>query len=178
MNNRKAIKQQLSNLLSNACRIGVLGIGYELAGDDAAGMIAARYLQKLLSKKESTKISGNESGRIKVFFGAEMPENCSGDIRKFNPSHLILIDCSDAGEDIGDIRFISLQDAGGGASFTTHRLPLEIFLNYLFPDKNCEIIIIGIKPGTLDFASSPSKEVASSARFVAKTILEAGERQS
>ncbi|HQN05393.1 MAG TPA: hydrogenase maturation protease, partial [Anaerolineaceae bacterium] len=62
------------------CRVVILGVGNELRGDDAAGVLAVR---KLLKKKEKLD-------DVLIIEGAQAPENFTSVIRRFNP-HLILI---------------------------------------------------------------------------------------
>jgi hydrogenase 3 maturation protease len=153
------LKKALINSLKGAKKVAVLGVGSELRGDDIAGMVAAEIILKAGNKK------------IGVFLGATAPENLTGEIKKFEPSHLFIIDAADTASKPGTISLIS-PDIVGGISFSTHMMPLKIMVDYMFQSIKCKTMIIGIQPGVLKFGSSPSKAAMDSAREVAKIMLE------
>lgn len=134
----KALKQKLSG----ASKVLILGIGSDLKGDDAAGILAA---QKLESKFE-------------VIIGGTAPENFTSEIKRIKPSHLIIIDSAQMNEPPGYIRLID-SDEISGYSFGTHALPLSVMINYLKEYFPLKTIIIGIQPKTLAFGAPPSVEV-------------------
>ena len=153
------LKKALTSSLKGADKIAVLGVGSELRGDDIAGMVAAEMIQKASHKK------------LKVFLGATAPENLTGEIKKYSPSHLLIIDAADTASKPGTISLIDPKIVGG-ISFSTHMMPLNIMVDYMLKSIRCKAIIIGIQPKVLKFGSEPSVEAISSAKEVAKTILE------
>ncbi|MCK9604220.1 MAG: hydrogenase maturation peptidase HycI [Candidatus Omnitrophica bacterium] len=159
-----SLKIALGNWLRDAKRIALLGIGSELRGDDVAGILVASEL-----RKNCRKISGGR--RFKVFLGATAPENLTGEIKKFKPTHLVIIDSADTGKKAGEIALINPEQANG-ITFCTHRLPLKIMVDYLIEAIGCEVLIVGIKPKTLDFGSLPSKEVKKAIKIISGTIKE------
>jgi len=126
-------------------------------------MLVARMLDERLS-------GAIPDGSFAVFFGGTAPENITGEIKKFAPTHLIIIDALDAGGSPGDIKLIS-PDEIGGASFGTHGLPLKMVTDYLSNFLKCEMIIIGIHPKAIAFGSGVSAEVESSAKTVSDLIV-------
>ena len=88
----QSLTTELKNRLKAAKRIAVLGVGSELRGDDVAGMLVAGAVQK-------------KSKKIRVFLGATAPENLTGEIIKFKPTHLIIVDTADIKEKPGTILF-------------------------------------------------------------------------
>ncbi|MDD2752350.1 MAG: hydrogenase maturation protease, partial [Candidatus Omnitrophica bacterium] len=102
------LEKHLKTRLSKAKRIAVLGVGSELKGDDAAGMLVARQIK--------------ENKNLKVFLGSTAPENITGEIKKFAPHHLLIIDTAMMQEKSGTIKIFPGK-AIGGVSFSTHRLP-------------------------------------------------------
>ena len=141
-------------------KIAVLGIGSELRGDDAAGMLAAAQLK-----------NWNTNRSVKVFLGATAPENLTSEIKKFGPKHLIIIDSADIGKEAGAVDIIDPEKIGG-ISFSTHSLPLKMIVEYLRAHVSGEIIIIGIQQKSLTFGSPPSEEVERSVKGVCDTIKE------
>jgi len=153
------LKKALTNSLKGASRVAILGVGSELRGDDITGMVAAEIIQKAAH------------GGLKVFLGATAPENLTGEIKKYAPSHLLIIDAADTASKPGTISLIDPKTVGG-ISFSTHMMPLKIMVDYMLKSIRCKAIIIGIQPKVLKFGSEPSPEVISSAKEVAKVILE------
>jgi hydrogenase 3 maturation protease len=159
------LKKNLKKRIEGAKRIALLAVGSLLRGDDAAGMIAGEYVQKHFKKKSGKPL-------VKVFFGETAPENLTGYIKKFQPTHLLVIDSADLGEKPGTIAILDFETIGG-ASFSTHLLPLKIMTDYITQATNCQVIGIGIQPKTLAFGSKPTKSVLASAKEVARAFLQA-----
>jgi hydrogenase 3 maturation protease len=158
----QALETTLKQKLENARRVAVLGIGSELRGDDAAGILTARQIEKIIEGK-------NTQPEIQVFIGETAPENLTGEIRKFQPTHLVIVDSADLDSEPGDIRVLN-PDEIGGASFCTHSLPIKVMTDYLLQSFDCQVITIGIQPGTLAFGARPSKQVIQAAKQLSAAI--------
>ncbi|MCX5704576.1 MAG: hydrogenase maturation peptidase HycI [Candidatus Omnitrophica bacterium] len=148
--------QGLKTRLKAAKRIAILGVGSQLRGDDAAGILVADALSKKICKKNN----------LKVFFGHTAPENLTGEIKKFKPEHLIIIDSADMGKKVGEVSLIDLNNLSG-VTFSTHQLPVEIMADYLMQATGCQISIIGIQPKQLKFDSKVSQEILRSVKQLA-----------
>jgi|GEM_PF-1075633 len=132
------LKKKLQTLLKNARRVAILGIGSELRGDDIVGLLVLDHLRKLKTKSvgccphgKSKIVAGvddpgpasarpatvfgcpnraSRSGPIFKFFnGGTAPENLTGEIRRFKPSHLIMIDAVELGKRPGTIALIDIN---------------------------------------------------------------------
>lgn len=147
----------LKKKLENAKKVAVIGIGSELRSDDAAGLLVAEKLQK-------SKIP-----KLKVFLGATAPENLTGEIIKYKPSHIIIIDSAEMNQKPGTMLLINPEEAGG-ISFSSHTLPIKMMVDYLFESLKSEILIIGIQPKTLMFGENVSKEVMGSVKKISNLI--------
>jgi hydrogenase 3 maturation protease len=159
----KKLAAVLSQKLKNADRIAVLGIGSDIRGDDAAGVIAAQRIKKSDPQK-------NISPQIEVFIGATAPENLTGEIKKFNPSHLVIIDSADTNSAAGNISVIKPEDVAG-TSFCTHCLPLNVMIDYILQScPDLKVIIIGIQPKTIDMNIALSREVEQAIEEFAKVF--------
>jgi len=150
--------------LRQARSLAVVGIGSDLRGDDIAGLLVIRELRSALSRSNS-KI-------IRLFDGGTAPENLTGEIVRFQPSHILLVDAADLGLKPGIVTLIE-PEAVGGISFSTHVLPLSILANYLKSALPCRIIILGIQPGPTAFDSAHSRKISQAARRLARIILNA-----
>lgn len=145
-----ALKKVLQNKLKDAERIAILGIGSEVRGDDAAGMVVARRLEGHIKDKKIKY--------LKVFLGATAPENLTGEIKRFKPTHLLMIDAVDINQKAGAVRVIDSY-VELGASFSTHKMPIHIMKDYLYQSIGCKSIIIGIQPESLAFCESLSSKI-------------------
>lgn len=157
------LKKSLSQRLKGAKRIAVLGIGSELRQDDIAGMLVAQDLQKFSKNRRSSPI-------LKSFLGATAPENLTGEIRQYKPDHIILVDSVDIKEEPGTILVLLPEEAEGGVSFSTHKLPAEVLVDYFTKSLKAQVMIIGIQPKGLEFGKAPSKAVISAAKEVSRAI--------
>lgn len=158
------LKTALKNKLQNPKRVAILGIGSDLNADDAAGMLVARCLHKDLKKRRS-------SPACKVFYGETAPENLTGEIKKFKPTHVVMIDAADFGRKSGEVVLIDASKIEG-ISFSTHRLPATIIAEYLIGSLGCQVVIIGIQPKSLVFGSLPSKEIKKAAASLVSIFKE------
>ncbi len=151
------LKTILKKKLKDAKKIAVLGIGSELRADDAAGLLVAEELKKIKNLK------------LKIFLGSTAPENLTGEIIKYKPTHIIIIDSVDADQKPGFILLVNPEEVGG-VSFSSHMLPVKMIVDYLLESLKCEIIIIGIQPKILTFGEIISKEVKKSVKQVSDVI--------
>ena len=161
------LKAKLQTALRGAERVAVLTVGSRLRGDDAVGLLTGDELEKLPAP------TGPGAARIAVFHGETAPENLTGEIRKFRPTHLVLVDAADMGLAPGMTELIDLDAVGEEASFSTHRMPVTVLLDYLHDATGCRSIIVGIQPASRAFSLTASAEMQQVARQVAQAIVEA-----
>lgn len=161
-----AIARFLKDNLSDAKRIAVLAVGSELRGDDAAGILVADGLEKFTDP--SSKKGKRE---LKVFIGSTAPENLTGEIIRYKPSHLIIVDTAEMGKKPGEFSVFLPKDIGGGATFSTHIMPAKVLVKYLLTAlTECKIFFIGIQPKTLEFGKKPSASVKKTADTISRRI--------
>lgn len=160
----ECLKKELSRRLFGAAKPAVLGIGSQLKGDDASGVIAAMRLKEIISQKAIGR-------RAEVFIGGTAPENITSEIKRFAPSVIIIIDSADMERSPGEISIIDAEDIGG-VSLSTHNLPAGMLIDYLTQFLKCDIFIIGIQPRSLTFGSGLSPEVESASKMLAETIAD------
>lgn len=151
------LKTLLKKKLNGAKKIAVLGVGSVLRNDDAAGPLVAKELKKIRNSK------------LKVFLGSTAPENLTGEIIKYRPTHIIIVDSVDMDQRPGSILLIDPRIVDG-VSFSTHMLPVKMIVDYFLESLKCEIIIIGIQPKSLEFGETVSNEVRKSAKQIADVI--------
>jgi hydrogenase 3 maturation protease len=135
-------------------------VGSELRSDDAAGLLVAAALRRAFPRRED----------LLVVEGSSAPENLTGPILEFRPTHLVVVDCADLGEAPGSLRSFPEESIVGFES-STHSLPLGVILSYLRMRIDFESIVIGIQPASLAFDGRPSREVRSAARLLSSILI-------
>ena len=170
----QSLRQNLRTSLRSSCsgfrKLAVLGIGSELRGDDGAGVLAAETIQKSLAKSKKRL-------PVKIFHGGTAPENLTGEIKRYKPSHIIIIDTADFKEKPGTVVVLDPRDIGGGVSFSTHKMPAKILVDYLQSSLACEVTIIGIQPKNIDFGKPITKMVAGSVKEVAGAVADVARKR-
>ena len=155
------LEKFLKNRLKDAKKVALLAIGSEFRGDDAAGLLVAEKVKTFLK---------HANRNFKIFIGATAPENLTGDIKRFNPSHILLIDSVDFKEKPGSIVVLSPRDIGDGVSFSTHKMPAKVLMHYFANSFECDPILIGIQPASIDFGKQISRDVVGATKEVATAI--------
>ena len=128
--------------------------------------------KKALEATPDFELAQLEHGKLLIVLGEigeTAPENLTGEIKKFQPTHLIIIDAAELNKEPGHIEIMEPETIGG-TSFCTHSLPLKVIIGYLLESFKFQAIIIGIQPKTLTFGAQPTKEVVAAAKHLAKTI--------
>lgn len=159
------LEKDLRDWLVDATRLAVLAVGSELRGDDAAGILAGQVLETKLQSVPA---------RIpcQVFLGHSAPENLTGAIRQFRPSHLILLDAAQLDAAPGQIATIPPDKVADAASASTHSLPLTVLMDYLAGLTGCKCLVIGIQPAGCQLGMPPSPAIAAAARALAEIIAQ------
>ncbi|MFW9996229.1 MAG: hydrogenase 3 maturation endopeptidase HyCI [Candidatus Odinarchaeota archaeon] len=151
--------------LAESSKLAILCVGNDLRGDDSAGILVYEELVKKLSKNES-------SNYFVLFNGGSLPENYTKPIRESRASHMLLIDAAEFGGKPGDVGLFSPDDITG-SSYSTHTLPLSIFLKTLAKATETRFSIIGIQPGRTELGEPPDDIIVTTSKIVAKELLKA-----
>jgi hydrogenase maturation protease len=106
----------LKEWLEGAERLAVVGVGSTLRADDAAGMLIVERLSEEFPKEAHPQLL--------YCPGETAPENYSGCIRAFKPTHILVVDAADIGLAPGEIQEIP-PEIVGGPTFLSHMLPLR-----------------------------------------------------
>ena len=130
-------------------RLVVVGVGSDLRGDDAAGVLVARRLAE------------QESDRLRVVEGGTAPENYTSVVKSFDPDHVLLVDAVEFGGDPGEYKPVDPEDLAQ-TSFSSHAYPLTLLTDYLERETGATITMLGIQPSSIDESEdlSPAVETA------------------
>jgi len=133
----------------------IWGLGNELLGDDAAGVLLARKLQK------------DPPSWCTVYECGVTPENFLKTIDPKNTKTLLIVDAADLGAEPGSTLLLSLDDEES-VNFSSHGLPLGLMLA---PYKDSvEIILIAIQPASLELGRPLSEPVARAIDMIEEKI--------
>jgi hydrogenase 3 maturation protease len=155
----KFLELNLPPVLKDARRVAIIGVGSDMRADDAAGVEVVRSLRGHL-----------KSPNVLLIDGGVAPENFTAQIKKFRPSHVIMIDATDLGTKPGAASIVDLNEITGPSVFS-HRLPLSIFADYLRAQDEAKIILIGIQPANARVGAGMTKEVKRSVDETSAAIL-------
>ncbi|WP_455368569.1 hydrogenase maturation peptidase HycI [[Eubacterium] cellulosolvens] len=153
------VKQILVEWLGKDYRLVIIGIGNLLKNDDGLGVIIVKELQ------------GKTSDNILLIDCGTVPETYVGPIRKFNPSHVLMIDAAEISSEPGKVRFV-FPDEIQGLTISTHTLPLNVFTDYLKKETNAKVALLAVQPKNLDFGENLSSEVLDTVKSLSDTILD------
>jgi hydrogenase 3 maturation protease len=157
-------QEQLNKHLAAAKNIAVMGIGNEMMGDDAAGALLARELNRL--KIQSAKF------KIQVFETSTTPENFNGAIRKLAPDLVVMVDAADMNLEPGRIAFLDTKQMHT-MMHSTHTLPLSFLAGYLEQMGTARVIALGIQAGHIRLDQPMTREVAASVKAIAGAFADA-----
>lgn len=138
-----------------------MGIGNELRGDDAVGVLAVRRLAELLAAAAPDWLLLVEAGPA--------PENFTGVLRRFAPDVVVLVDAASLGQPAGTIAWLDWQETSG-LSASTHTMPPYMLARYLVHELGCQLAMLGIEPAELEFEAPLSPSGAAAVEAVAHGI--------
>ena len=121
-------------------RIAIVGLGHNLCGDDAAGVVVAQALQ--------AQMKPNPPNGLLIIDAGPAPENFTGPLRRFVPDLVLLIDAAQLDEAPGAVRWLPWT-AAAGLSASTHTLSPYLLARYLTLELECEVVLLGIQPARL-----------------------------
>jgi hydrogenase 3 maturation protease len=162
------LKEQLDQALTSHLaknntlpNLAIIGIGNELNGDDAAGVLIVRHLNKSIIN----------SDKLLLIEASIAPENFTGVIRKFKPDWVWIFDAAGLNLKPGAFQLINLGDVESiGAD--THRLPPTLFLNYLQLENDFHPFLFGIQPESVEPFSELSPPVKNTIKETSKFLLQ------
>jgi len=151
---------------SAGCRLAVLGIGNELNGDDAAGVLVARKV------KQSLSVSGRyPAEHLYVVEAGPSPESFTGPLRRFAPDLVLLVDAAELRQPPGTTLCFDWVDAEG-LSASTHTLPPSMLAKFIMRELGSAVLLVGIQAKSLELDSGVSPEVLQAVNRVADEIVE------
>lgn len=150
-------KALLQQWVTASKRLAIVGVGHELRGDDAAGLLVVRSVQ-------------STAGTLVVEAGPA-PENVSSQLRSFAPDAILLIDAAQLGLSPGSIRWVEADNVSG-LSASSHTLPLNLVMAFWQQTLGCQVALLGIQPTTTEFGAAPTPEVTAACHAMAVMLAD------
>jgi hydrogenase 3 maturation protease len=140
----------LSAALSRTPRLALLGIGNELNGDDAAGVLVVRALRARLAPRPHLLLI--EAGLA--------PEAFTAPLRRFAPDLVVLVDAALLEQAAGTVEMVDWRQTDG-LSATTHTLPPSVLVKFIIHELGCGVEMILIQPEDIEFDHPTTSAVRS-----------------
>jgi len=155
------LRQQLRRLfLEEDGRVVVVGIGNPLKGDDAVGLAVIDHLEQ------------REMDDVLLVRAESAPENFTGPIRSYEPTHVLMVDSAELDAPPGMTRIVPV-DAILGNRISTHTSSLGILIRFLERTTSSRVTLIGVQPLSMEFGSGLSPVAKAASREVADAIFDA-----
>ncbi len=151
-------EEEFIEKFKDADRLAILGVGNVIRGDDGVG-------SKIISS-----LKGKLDERVKLIDAGPVPESFTDVVKKFNPSHILIIDAADMGREPGWIEFIS-EEQILNTSFSTHQMPLSLLVEYFKSETRSKIFLLGIQPLNNSFGGDLTPAVDAAKKRIVKVIL-------
>ena len=148
----------------------VIGVGSEMRGDDAFGILALREL---------AGSPGACAPGIEILEGGTAPENLAERAARTSPRTVVLIDAADFEGEPGELRLVDPEELGWSLSGATHAPSLELLATYLKERCGARTIMLAAQPASTEFGteiSPPLRAAASRAAEALRVAFAAGER--
>jgi hydrogenase 3 maturation protease len=139
-------------------KVAVCGVGNSIRGDDAVGPAVIEALRAEIS-----------DGNVLLLDCESTPENVLGELQDFSPAKLILVDAVDMGKEPGSIAMVDIHSIKK-QTMSTHKLPLNLFIDYLQNRMKFKLHFIGIQPKSTALNSEMSEECRKAVPLVKELV--------
>ncbi len=140
----------------------IFTVGNEMMGDDAAGPMLARIIER------------SPLDDWDVLDGGNAPENCIFKIREMSPERVVIVDAADMNLSSGNIRLIDKEQVGSVFFMTTHSLPLSYLMESI-QEFVPSVALIGIQPEIVAFGYPVSFQVKRAVECIYAWLKRSGE---
>ncbi|MEM2971217.1 MAG: hydrogenase maturation peptidase HycI [Candidatus Bathyarchaeia archaeon] len=154
-----ALKNALKKWLMKHRKLVILGIGNPMKGDDALGIEILKLLKNKMPKN------------VKLIECQITPENFTGKIRRFKPSHVLIIDATQFGAKVGEAKLF-LPNRISCSALSTHTMPLSLLAEIIQKSIGARVMLLGIQPKNVNFGEKISPEIQKAIKETAKIIVE------
>lgn len=156
---------QLNRILdssSPSAKVGLVGVGHSLRGDD--------YVGSFIAKEIMNGKGGKLRGGCYVFDFEDNVEGFISEIAPFGFKHVIFMDSCHMGLEPGEVDLRSIEETTY-PYFTTHGIPLKVLAKQLLAKSR--VSILAIQPKQTEFGDNLSPEVHEAAVTISKFLVSA-----
>jgi hydrogenase 3 maturation protease len=139
-------------------KVAVCGIGNRIRGDDGVGPEVIRSLRDDIKDQDVLLLDCESS-----------PENFLGELQRFGPEKVILIDAVELGKPPGTIDLVDIGTIKKQA-MSTHKLPLNLFIDYLQARMRFKLLFIGIQPKQVGLNLQMSEECSQAITYAKELV--------
>jgi len=154
-----ALRDQIGAWLRDYEKVAILGVGNPMRGDDAIGVEIVKLLKGRVPRK------------VKILECQTVPENFMREIRRFNPTHVLIIDAAQLEAEPGEARLVTPNEIQGMA-LSTHQIPLSILAEVIQNSIKAKVMILGVQPKTIEFREGLTSELQEASERVANILIE------
>lgn len=154
-----SLEEELKAFLKDSGKLLFIGIGNVLRKDDGAGVKVINMLKR--------------RGIKNVLNCGPSPENYIGVIKKIAPTHIVLFDAVEMGEEPGRFEIVEEQRLFEQV-LSTHKIPMRLLFQILRNElPNLKILFIGIQPKDIGFGRGISRPVAKGINSLVNEVIKA-----
>ncbi|WP_456366524.1 hydrogenase 3 maturation endopeptidase HyCI [Thermococcus sp.] len=148
----------LEEIFEGKKRIVICGIGNDIRGDDAFGVLVAERLKDVI-----------KNPNVLIINCGEVPENYTGKIKEFSPDLVVFVDAVDFKGDVGEY-IIADPEGTIGEAVSTHGLPLKFVTGFMKTLIKADFVLIGCQPGSTGLFEEPSELIKERAERLAELL--------
>lgn len=152
-----ALKRVINQTNDARLRVALVGLGHELCGDDAAGVMVARGLQTMNHR------------HVHVVDAGCAPENVGGELIRYAPELILFVDAVHFDSHPGTVCLFDVDEIQRNSP-TTHALSVHLLVEYLRASIGCSIWLLGIQPAQMTLGAVLSPAVQNSVADVVRTL--------
>jgi len=152
------VKERLRALIEGR-KIALMGVGNELRGDDAFGVILGERIEDRIAPT--------------VFVTHDLPEDYAVKAADLRPDVVIVLDAMDFHGEAGELHLVNAKDVPPTPG-VTHRPSLEMMARFIELDAGAETWVLGVQPDMecLGIGDEMSDPVRAALDAVERMLLE------
>ncbi len=124
------IRDQLQRLITDRSVV-LMGVGNELRGDDAFGVMLGERIEHRIAPK--------------LFVAHDLPEDYAVKAADLRPDIVLVLDAINFGGEAGELHLVAARDVPP-APGVTHRPSLEMMARFLEVDAGADTWVLGVQP--------------------------------
>jgi len=155
------MKKILKDILKG--KVIIVGVGNRMRGDDGFG---PELVDRLKGKIKAECLDVGNA-----------PENYVGKIAKVKPDTVLVLDAVHLGKQPGEYEVLEKSDIAN-LGFTTHDIPLSMFMQFLENESGAKIYMLGVEPEKVSFGRGMSLKISRALDEICDIIISEMEKRT